>query len=179
MAPKRKNGKQLVLEIGPNVKPQIANLYPDAKVMTLDVDPSQKPDIVMDAGDMEYKEMFDAILASHVLEHFPYYRTIDVLTRWKDALIKDGKLIIIVPSWEWSARQVLSETPSKAIWGHTFAGQTNEWDVHRAMFKLSHLRVILEKIGMNVIEARTSKYTLMVGNERVEAEQHEIIGVKR
>lgn len=176
---KREAGKKLILEIGANVKPQALYLYPNDKIVIMDVDESLKPDIVMDAGKMEYKNKFDAILASHVLEHFPYHDTIDVLKKWKDALKTDGKLHILVPSWEWTARQVLAENPSKAIWGHSFAGLTNEWDVHKCMFTMRHLRILFDKVGLDVEEAVTTKYTLMIYGERMEADQHYIVGVKR
>jgi len=41
-----------VLEIGANVKPQAQLIWKDAKVLTLDIDPNMKPDIVADAGNM-------------------------------------------------------------------------------------------------------------------------------
>ena len=176
---KREPGKKLILEIGANVKPQAKYLYPDDKIVIMDIDKSLNPDIVMDAGKMDYVNKFDAILASHVLEHFPYHNTIEVLEKWKKALRKDGKLHILVPSWEWTARQVLSESPSKAIWGHSFAGLTNEWDVHKCMFTMRHLRYLFDKVGLNVTEARTTKYTLMIYGERMEAEQHYVVGEKQ
>lgn len=176
---KRELDKKLILEIGANVKPQAIHLYPNDKIVTMDIDKSLKPDIVMDAGKMSYKNKFDAILASHVLEHFSYHDTLDILKLWINALVKGGSLHIIVPSWEWSARQVLSETPSKALWGHTFAGLTNEWDVHKAMFTMKTLRAMLDKAGLNVEEAKTTKYSLMIYGERMEAEQHYVVGTKR
>lgn len=176
---KREPGKKLILEIGANVKPQAQEIYPNDKIVIMDVDKDLKPDILMDAGKMTYKNKFDAILASHVLEHFPYHDTFSVLERWRDALVKGGKLHILVPSWEWSARQVLSESPSKALWGHTFAGLTNEWDVHKCMFTMRNLRYLFDKVGLNVTEARTTKYTLMIYGERMEAEQHYVVGEKQ
>lgn len=175
---KREEGKKLVLEIGANVKPQAQYIFPDAKILIMDIDKQQKPDIVMDAGKMNFDEKFDAILASHVLEHFPYFDIINVLSRWKKALVKGGELHILVPSWEWSARQVLSENPTPALYGHSFAGQMNEWDIHRCMFKMKGLRDLFEMTGFSVIQANTSEYPIKVGENVYQAEQHYVVGVK-
>lgn len=179
MVIKREPGKKLVLEIGPNIKPQAQYIFENAKIVTMDIDRKMKPDIVMDAGKINYKDMFDGILASHVLEHFPYYDIISVLQRWVDALVQGGELHILVPSWEWSARNVLSDEPSPALFGHTFAGLTNEWDVHKCMFTMRRLRAVMEKVGLDVTFARTLEYPIMINGKEQKAEQHYAIGVKK
>ena len=178
---KREEGKKLILEIGPNIRPQaqVVEGWQDAKILTMDIDKRTKPDIVMDAGKMNFKEKFDGILASHVLEHFPYFEVITVLERWVDALVPGGELHILVPSWEWTARQVLSEDPSPALFGHTFAGQITEWDLHRCMFTMRRLRGLFEKVGLNVIHAKTGVYYLLINQTKQEAEQHYVVGVKK
>src|SRR5688572_7771130 len=120
-------GKQLVLEIGANVKPLAQMIYPEAKIITLDIDEDQKPTIVGDAADMppELYGKLDGLFASHVLEHFSYWRTEEVLAGWVKCLKPGGELHICVPSWEWAAREVLSDHPSPALFGHSFAGQVN------------------------------------------------------
>jgi len=177
---KRVKGKKLVLEIGPNVKPQAHYIesWKDAKVLTMDIDEDMKPDIVGDAGNMTYENLFDGILASHVLEHFPYKATMAVLNRWKRALVRGGELHILVPSWEWSARQVLSESPSKALHGHTFAGQVNNFDLHLNMFTMRWLRASFDIMNMKVTTAKTAPYPIMIDGEVMEADQHYIVGVK-
>lgn len=176
---KREEGKKLVLEIGPNIKPQAHLVIENAKIYTMDIDKQQKPDIVMDAGKMNFDGKFDVIFASHVLEHFPYWDTIRVLTAWKKALVSGGELHIVVPSWEWAARQVLMDNPSPALFPHSFAGIVNEWDVHKVMFTMRSLRMLFDKIELNTIFARTGKYKILVSGKEVESEQHYIIGVKQ
>lgn len=169
-----------VLEIGANIRPQAQILFPDAKIVTLDVDKDLKPDIVADAGNMpeELHGRFDAILASHVLEHFQYRREQQVLQGWIDCIKDGGELHIIVPSAEWAAREVLSEKPSPALHGHMLAGQINQWDVHLNIFTMRKLRALFERLGLSVTRARTGKYAIRVGGEEYEAEQHYICGVK-
>lgn len=175
---KREEGKKLILEIGANIRPQAKILFPDDKILYMDIDKMQKPDIVMDAGKMNFKEKFDVIFASHVLEHFPYWDTFRILKAWTEALVVGGELHIIVPSWEWSARQVLSEEPQKAIFAHTFASQINEWEIHRAMFTMRLIRKLMEAAGLSITVARNGPYTLIVNKEECDAEQHYVVGVK-
>lgn len=173
-------GQKLVLEIGPNVKPQ-AQLIPSfegAKILTLDVDENFKPDIVADAGDLppELFGKFDGVLASHVLEHFSYWRTIEVLKSWGSLLKPGGELHILVPSLEWAARQILSEQPSPATISHLYAGQTTPWDVHLNGFTMRKLRQLFEHIGLNVRIARTAPYPIRAADGNVyEAEQHYVV----
>src|SRR5689334_22428514 len=130
--------QKLVVEIGANVKPQ-ANFVPgweNAKVLTLDVDEKQQPDILGDAADMppELYGKLDGLLASHVLEHFSYWKTDEVLAGWIRCLKDGSELHVLVPSLEWAAREVLSENPSPATYPQLYAGQVNQWDVHLAGF---------------------------------------------
>ncbi|HEY6022120.1 MAG TPA: hypothetical protein VIY48_20300 [Candidatus Paceibacterota bacterium] len=179
-------GQKLVLEIGANVKPQARFVEEwkeekDAKVITLDVDEKQKPDIVGDAAEMppELYGKLDGLLASHVLEHFSYWKTNEVLAGWIRCLKEGGELHILVPSLEWAAREVLSERPSPAVYAQLYAGQVNQWDVHLTGFTMRKLRALFEQSGISVHTARTGVYHLRVGNlGEFEALQHYIAGVK-
>lgn len=177
-----KEGQKLVLEIGANQKSQ-AQFVPgweQAKVLTLDIDEKQKPDILADAAKMpEYLHgKLDGLLASHVLEHFSYWKTDDVLAGWVKCLKPGGEIHILVPSLEWAAREVLSEKPSPAVYAQLFAGQVNEWDVHLTGFTMRKLRQILDNAGISVHTARTGIYHVRVGNlpNEFEALQHYIAG---
>lgn len=178
-----KPDQKLVLEIGANAKPQaqFIEAWAGAKVITLDVDEKQKPDILADAADMppELYEKLDGLLASHVLEHFSYWKTDAVLANWVKCLKEGGELHVLVPSLEWAAREVLSETPSPAVYAQLYAGQVNQWDVHLTGFTMRKLRQLFEKAGINVHTARTGVYHLRVANVgEFEAMQHYIAGVK-
>ena len=179
----RTENKTLVLEIGPNQKPQAQFVpeYKDAKIITLDIDAEQKPDIVCDAGQLpgELDGLLDGVFASHVLEHFSYWQTVQVLKGWIKTLKPGGALHVAVPSWEWSAREVLAENPSPALYAHTFAGQINEHDAHLSMFTMRRLRALFEQCGLSVTRARTGIYHLVAADGQLhEAEQHYICGVK-
>lgn len=170
---------QLVLEIGANVKPQAHIIFPNATIETLDVDPEQKPTYLADAGNMpaELHGKFDAIVASHVLEHFSYWREQEILNGWIKCLKPNGELHILVPSAEWAAREVLSENPSPALHGHMLAGQVNGWDIHLNIFTMRKLRALFERVGLTVFRASTGAYNIQTAKGVIhEAEQHYIAG---
>lgn len=175
--------QKLIVEIGANVKPQaqFVEAWKGAKILTLDVDEKLKPSIVADAADMppELYGKLDGLLASHVLEHFSYWKTDDVLANWVRCLKDGGELHILVPSLEWAAREVLSEQPSPAVYAQLYAGQVNQWDVHLTGFTMRKLRQLFEKSGLATHTARTGVYHVRVGAlGEFEAHQHYIAGVK-
>lgn len=175
---KVKDGQKLILEIGANIKPMAKHTYPDDKVLILDVDENLKPDILADASDMppELYGKFDVLLASHVLEHFSYWKTEEVLRGWIKCLKPNGELHIIVPSWEWGCREVLSENPSPAVYGHFFAGQMTQWDNHLTMFTMRKLRQLFDKCGVNTQYANTGIYIIKTPVGELQAEQHYVAG---
>lgn len=177
-------GQKLVLEIGPNLKPQAQYIpsFEGAKIVTLDVDEKMNPDILGNAADMspDLYEKFDGLLASHVLEHFSYWRTNDVLAGWIKCLKPGGEIHILVPSLEWAAREVLSESPSPAVYAQLFAGQVNEWDEHLTGFTMRKLRQLFDSAGIATHTARTGIYHVRVAGfpKEFEAHQHYIAGIK-
>lgn len=176
-------GQKLVVEVGPNVKPQARFIpgWESAKVVTVDVDEKMNPDIIADAENLpaEMTGKFDGFLASHVLEHFSYWKTEKVLQGWVNCLKDGGELHILVPSLEWAAREVLSERPSPAVYAQLYAGQVNQWDVHLTGFTMRKLRQLMDIAGISVHTAKTGVYHVRVGSlGEFEAHQHYIAGVK-
>lgn len=178
-----KDGQKLVVEVGPNLKPQAQYVpsFEGAKIVTVDADANMKPDILADAASLpeEMIGKFDGFLASHVLEHFSYWNTETVLAGWVKCLKDGGELHILVPSLEWAAREVLSERPSPAVYAQLYAGQVNQWDVHYTGFTMRKLRQLMERVGISVHTAKTGVYHIRVGSlGEFEAHQHYIAGVK-
>jgi predicted SAM-dependent methyltransferase len=180
----REPGQKLILEIGANIKPQACYVedWKGSKFITMDIDKKQNPDIVGDAANMPQmlKGQLDGLLASHVLEHFSYWKTEEVLKGWVDCLKDGGELHVLVPSLEWAAREVLSENPSPAVYAQLFAGQVNEWDVHLTGFTMRKLRQLMDRVGISTQVARTGVYHVRVGTMKneLEALQHYVAGVK-
>lgn len=172
--------KLRVLEIGAGPKPQAKKLLPDTFIETMDIDPQYKPTYLHDAATIpqELYGKFDLVFASHVLEHFPWYETHNVLVEWRKALRVGGELHVLVPSLEWAAEQILSGHPSKAINGHLYAGSQTQWDVHKAGFTLPILRAHFERARLAVALAESGPYPIAISGEIMRAEQHYIIGRK-
>jgi predicted SAM-dependent methyltransferase len=170
----------LVLEIGANIKPQAKYVWENATIETMDADAAQNPTYVNDARKMpeHLYGKFDAVFASHVLEHIPYWEAHAALIEWGKVIKPGGELHIVVPSLEWAAEQILSEKPSKAIMPHLFAGLTTAWDVHLSGYTMRNLRSYMEIAGYRVIRARSGPYTLLVDKVPHEAEQHYVAGIK-
>lgn len=174
--------KMLVLEIGAGPKPGAIHIWKDAQIETLDADEQYKPTYLCSAEKMpeELYNKYDVLLASHVLEHFPHWNTLNVLKEWiKVVKPGTGSLHIIVPSFEWAAEQALSEHPSTAVLPHLFGGITNQWDVHMTAFTMRHLRVLFETAGLSVTRARTGPYNILAYGKVVDAQQHYICGVRK
>lgn len=179
---------KLVLEIGAGPAPKAKLVYPgqDIVVETYDADEKYHPTYLGDAAHPTSNLFgrFDGVFASHVLEHFPYYMTQDVLTEWAKLLKDGGELHIVVPSLEWAAREVLAETPNPGVLPHMFGGQTTQWDCHFTMFTMRKLRSDLQKAGLHVVSAASGPYLIRVGanpdgsDRTVEAEQHYAKAVK-
>lgn len=178
-----------VLEIGANVLAKAHLAFPDAEVDYLEAFEDAPRDPVMDGkkviiGDARYLtaalngNKYDAILASHVLEHCVWWDVDRVLSEWADCLTDDGALHIIVPSLEWAARQILSEKPSKATLPHLYSDWASPWNIHGTGFTMRLLRSKLERAGLAVVTARTVPYKLTVGDQILEADEHYAVGVK-
>ncbi len=170
-----------VLEIGPGPKPGAAFLWPEADIVTLDADPQWGADHISDCRQIpeELQGQFDHLLASHVLEHVPWFAATPTVEHWSECLKPGGALHIVVPSLEWAARQILSEKPSPAALPHLYAGQDTPWNVHLGGFTMRLLRAIFEKAGLQVKRARTGPYKVMVLGKAYEAEQHYVMGRRK
>ncbi|NMC34398.1 MAG: hypothetical protein GYA36_18390, partial [Veillonellaceae bacterium] len=139
--------KLTVLEIGAGPKPGAIQIWPDAIIETMDADKQYNPTYLHDAATMpeELYDKYDVLLASHVLEHFPHWKTLEVLKEWVKAVKPGtGSVHIVVPSFEWAAEQALSEHPSPGTLPHLFGGITTPWDVHMTAFTMRHLRVLMD-----------------------------------
>lgn len=169
-----------VLEIGAGPKPQANLFFPGATVETMDADAQYKPTYLNDAETIpqELYGKFDVVFASHVLEHFPWMYSANVLREWAKVVPVGGQVWVIVPSLEWAAEEVLSEEPSPAIYGHLYAGCTTEWDVHKAGFTMRRLRALFESARLGVFQAYSMAYNIQILGNVMAAQQHVVAGVR-
>lgn len=97
---------------------------------------------------------FDKVRASHILEHFHWSETVQVLREWVRILKPGGTLTIDVPNMEEFAKKILHGGMNDGIASQIYARATCFWDVHRAGFDAGHLERKLIEAGMNSVMVR-------------------------
>lgn len=92
----------------------------------------------------------DAIIASHVLEHFPFREVPAVLAEWVRVLKPGGTLKIAVPDFAKVAENYLAgaNQPTEAF---IMGGQTAHDDFHKALFDEARLKTALAQSGLMLI----------------------------
>jgi hypothetical protein len=105
-------------------------------------------------------ETVDVIRASHVLEHFPYPQTPDVVKHWVDCLKPGGVLKVAVPDFAYLAKAYAEgkDTPHP-IEAYLMGGHTDGDDRHGAIFDEAKLRALLEGAGLTNVEPWESEIT--------------------
>lgn len=132
------------------------------------VDIHGKPDIECDVFDLSVipNDSCEVIIASHILEHgyfegalsYRVQQVINVLRMWKRKLIKDGKIYIAVPDFEYVVSAYF--TSRENFWanevdiiGPLLGGATNANDFHNMIFNIYLLKYVMEQAGFqNVCE---------------------------
>lgn len=95
---------------------------------------------------------YDEIYMTHVLEHFPFAKTQDVLKILYDLLKTTGKVYIEVPNFYWHALEIISDSFNRQMVEYAFGGQLNEFDFHYNGFTPEILREDLILAGFTVDE---------------------------
>jgi predicted SAM-dependent methyltransferase len=169
----------MILDIGSGKDSEAKLYWPDAEVHRLDSDESLNPDLF---GTMQKipteDESYERVLASHVLEHLPFVDVLDALKEVCRVLVKGGDFHLMVPSLEWAAREILSETMSFVTIPHLYGTQTNKHQQHRTGFTMLMLRELLPLAGFSVAASQRSIYQVEIGDELYEPEQHYVVGIK-
>jgi len=109
-----------ILEIG--VGTRFVSNYLISKgydVVTMDIDPNKKPDIVANVVTVDLKESYDYILAFEVFEHLPFEEFADVLKKLHRHCNKG--LIVSVPRNEKAWLSVRVELPGRNVFGFRIA----------------------------------------------------------
>lgn len=98
----------------------------------------------------------DEIRASHVLEHFGHFESIQVLGHWIACLKSGGVLKIAVPDFDDLIRRYnLGEQLN--FEGIIMGGQTDELDYHKSLWTASKLRMIMEGFGLKDVQTWQSE----------------------
>jgi SAM-dependent methyltransferase len=137
---------------GNTLPPQMAHL----KETRLDIDPQSNPDIVGDMADLPQGiGPYDAIFASHCLEHLPFNKIQPCLKGWLNVLKPGGVVILFLPDLEdlTPTDEVLYEAvcgPIKArdlFYGYSEFIEQHPYMQHLSGFTAATLRKHLEDAG--------------------------------
>ncbi len=122
----------------------------------MDALPGSHVDHVGNAADLSRfaDDTFDALYASHVLEHFGYQRELpQVLREWRRVLAPGGMLYISVPDIGVLSRMfrdaALSADEHFMVMRMMFGGQTTAYDFHKAGYDEAILRRVLTEAGFS------------------------------
>lgn len=137
--------KVIKLEIG-------SGKFPHDGYTTIDIEESNKPDIVGDFRGMNF-ENIDEIRAHHLLEHFGRDESVEVLKQWRSWLKAGGRLIVETPDFE----RICSLWSSGGLWAnnewlarHCFGSQEAEWAYHKDGWYKEKFEKIFPMIGFEI-----------------------------
>ena len=113
------------------------------------------PDVVADVRKLPYPDEYaDFIYAGHLLEHFRWKETKELLTEWRRVLKTGGKLCITVPDCYWGAKNFaegkIDFTSFYAmIWGQE---NTTEAQEHKMMYNAEWLKKTVMQLPWSKFE---------------------------
>jgi predicted SAM-dependent methyltransferase len=155
-----------VLNVGSGTDRAPQKIWPDAKHVSVDLDPDSGADILADVrtlpGDLGE---FDIVFAAHVLEHLPRLHILDTIRHWASYLKPGGEMHVFVPDLMWAAKQMaVTEELSLMLLQHIFGSGEDELHVHRMGFSVKILRDLLRLGGLHVQEAKVVTYYIALGS---------------
>jgi predicted SAM-dependent methyltransferase len=124
---------------------------------TLDAVAGPEVDYVVDCRDLSRFEphSFEALYASHVLEHIPYAEVQRTLKEWHRVLKPGGKLMVAVPDMnilsQLFAKPEVKGDDKFLVMQMMFGGQSDAYDFHHVGFDLEILGVHLFNAGFEDI----------------------------
>lgn len=123
---------------------------PDGYV-TVDIDPTNKPDIVADITNMAVVKdgSCDEVVAGHVLEHIEWPDSFAAIAEFSRVLRPNGLVKIAVPDMASLLRMLLSGESAFHVMGliYGIGGRINTFEQHRYGFTPGMLADILETLG--------------------------------
>ena len=153
-----------VLDLGAGSARVAAQLFPDATIVTVDIDAAVMPSYVCDARELPPDMgQFDVVVASHILEHLPRLEVGPVLRHWVSYIKLGGRMQLHVPDLGWVAKELVRHqgVVQAGLLLHIYGDQGNEWGFHRCGFTALLLRALLRKAGLWVERLDSLPYQIV------------------
>lgn len=137
------------LEIAAGERPTPNFIHNDARVLPdIEIICDAREDLFSVIG----SERVSHIRACHVLEHFPYNETVNVLALWRRMLVRSGIIYIEVPNLSWQVRAFQNgEIDAEKFIYFAYGEQNYEGNFHFAAFDVDLLKLRLEQAGFDHI----------------------------
>lgn len=133
--------------------------------INVDKFPQNPEALKMDVGKLNFKNNFaDGLLASHVLEHISFKKTLATVKEWHRVLKPGGVCVVEVPDFEWAMKKWLA-APEPEKWTevkygatHRYTGwvttlwgnQEDEGQFHCCPFSKTRLEYLFKKAGFDI-----------------------------
>lgn len=170
-----------VLDLGAGRNNVARQMFPDADVVRVDINENVQPDVVADVRELpDDLGEFDAIVASHLLEHFGRTEATPLLQHWFSHLKSGGELHIMVPDLVWAAEELVKQRVTVHLLMHIYGSQGGENQYHKFGYTMLLLRDLVERAGYTVRDATTAMYGIQfpLGTEPVRARMLYVKAVK-
>jgi SAM-dependent methyltransferase len=116
---------------------------------------SEKADVRFDAKHIPYQDnQFDELYASHLIEHFHYQESFDVLREWCRVLKPGGKLKLETPDFIELCKEFVAGDVSWRwhLYGHFFSTPWVPGHTHLFLYTEEHLAWALRECGFTNIQ---------------------------
>lgn len=135
--------------------------FGDYEIVTLDISPAVKPDIVASMTDMGEIGQYDVVWCSHALEHIYPHEVNTALSEFLRVLVPGGHAVIMVPDLEGlkADESPLYIDPTGPVtgldlmYGHRVAIKDNPFMAHHTGFVSVTLTAALFKAGFDKAES--------------------------
>ncbi len=140
--------------------------------INIDINPSLKTDAVMSMHDLDFKdEIFDEIMAIHVIEHIGFFKTKYFLSEAYRTLSNGGTLFLDTPHIEKTFENFInSKNPSEReiILGWVY-GSESKWNNHIYCFPVELLESLIEEAGFVITQKEFYDYEPLRPSVKIKA----------
>jgi len=134
----------------------------------IDIEPHQFVDIVGDFRTMTFSNL-EEVRSHHLLEHFGYDESIEVLKLWKSWLMIGGRLTVETPDFGricevWNEKKYWADKEHLAK--HAYGSQEADWAYHKSAWYKEKFQDILPKIGFYIELIKQKHSYIRYGEKR-------------